>query len=123
MRQRVAAPEMTDIESADKHGDVQEAGVGDMAWVMDRLNELFQPLERHAFDLSHAELKLSLMERLYKNLGLMRRRLVRMAFSVTGPLGFSLVDRRTPSMTGTGPPVAARRCRSNGTANTVPCTA
>ncbi len=79
-------------------GDVQEAGAGDLEWINERAREIMSPLERNAFDISSAELKLAKVARLYANCGLMRNRFVRMAFSVGGPVGFSLVEATTPGV-------------------------
>lgn len=100
--ERVLVTEPEGAEVGQSADEVQEAGVGDMEWVASRLAELFRPLERQALDLSAAELRLDRMARRYKTLGLERRRLVRMAFSVTGPLGFALVELTTPGVCFTG---------------------
>ena len=78
--------------------DVQGAATGDIDWIMERAGELLRPLERTAFDVSTAELRLPRIQRTYSNLGLSRQRFVRMAFSVGGPLGFSLVEVATPGI-------------------------
>lgn len=75
--------------------DVQSAATGDIDWIIERASELMRPLERAAFDITAAELRLGRVQRVYSNVGLQRQRLVRMAFSVGGPLGFSLIEATT----------------------------
>lgn len=78
--------------------DVQSAATGDIDWLVERAAELLSPLERAAFDLTAPELRLARIQRVYSNLGLARQRFVRMAFSVGGPLGFSLIEVTTPGV-------------------------
>ncbi|MBC7794732.1 MAG: PilZ domain-containing protein [Clostridia bacterium] len=78
--------------------DVQDAAIGDIEWIIERCGELMRPLERAAFDITAPELRLGKIQRLYSNMGLGRQRFVRMAFSVGGPLGFSLIEVTSPGV-------------------------
>ncbi len=89
--------------------DVQEATPSDLEWVAERAREVVRPLERNAFDMANAaDLKLGKVQRLYSNVGMVRQRLVRMAFSVSGPNGFSLVEVTTPGVSFPGNTELAR---------------
>ena len=76
--------------------DVQDAAPGDLDWVVERAREAVRPLERSAFDMGNAsDLRLTKVQRLYGNVGIVRQRLVRMSFSPSGPNGFALVEVTT----------------------------
>ncbi|MEL6544211.1 MAG: hypothetical protein AAFQ82_06265, partial [Myxococcota bacterium] len=76
--------------------EVQDSGPGDLPWLLEQLEQRFTSLQRATLDLDGEEIELATTSRRYHRLGLERRRRARMAFSVTGPLGFSLLETTSP---------------------------
>ncbi len=76
--------------------EVQDAGPGDRQWLLDQMDQRFSALHRATLDLVPNELQLESTWRRYHQLGLERKRRIRMAFSITGPLGFSMLESTSP---------------------------
>ncbi|MBN1959761.1 MAG: hypothetical protein JW841_02340 [Deltaproteobacteria bacterium] len=73
-------------------------------WLTTRLAAMHTKRELFALDLNLAELELSSISAAYRNIGLSRRRDLRIAIGVTGPNGFALFEHtsRGVSLTGYG---------------------
>ncbi|MEO1483591.1 MAG: hypothetical protein AAFU77_15895 [Myxococcota bacterium] len=76
--------------------DVRSAGHGDNDWLVTQFEQRFSALRRKTLDLCPEELELATIGREFHKRGLQRRRHVRIAISVGGPLGFSLVETTSP---------------------------
>lgn len=76
--------------------EVQDAGPGDRQWLLEQMEQRFTALHRATLDLVPNELNLDTVSRRYHQVGLERKRRIRMAFSITGPLGFSLLESASP---------------------------
>ncbi len=82
--------------------DIQHAGPPDRDFIIGKLRERWQPLELEALDLTAGQLGLESIGRVFRGLGLERRRLVRMCMSVGGPLGFSLIEQSSAGLNFSG---------------------
>ncbi|MEE8408203.1 MAG: hypothetical protein V3T05_01230 [Myxococcota bacterium] len=78
--------------------EVQAAKSADLDWVVRQLSEHLTPLEISAFCIRPSDLRLADTGKMFHSIGLKRQRLVRIAMSVSGPLGFSLIDQSTPGL-------------------------
>jgi hypothetical protein len=76
--------------------DLHEATAQDLEWVAGELAQAFPPLLHRALRLAPAELRLDETDRLYHAIGLSRRRLVRVAMGVGGPVGVALIEQTSP---------------------------
>ncbi|MBI5509146.1 MAG: hypothetical protein HY903_10370 [Deltaproteobacteria bacterium] len=102
----------------DGAADIQEAAVSDLEWVAARLAERLSPLAVSAYCLKAGELRLEETGRFFHAVGLWRRRRVRLAMSVGGPMGFALVEQSSPgvSLAGTADLVRLFPMRATGPA-------
>jgi hypothetical protein len=78
--------------------EVQEAAAADLEWVATRVGEQLTALELMAMRLHTGELRLEETGRFFHSLGVWRGRRVRLAMSVGGPLGFSLIERASAGL-------------------------
>lgn len=76
--------------------DLHDADAADLDWIGTKVATRFAPLERGALALEQKGMGLGSMRRFYGALGLERRRVVRIAVGVGGPLGFSLIEQSSP---------------------------
>jgi len=79
-------------------GDVYGAKKDDdLDWVLTRLNARHSPVERSALKLeTSGGLRVKRSSPAFQEIGLVHRRLIRIAMSVTGPIGFSIVEQSSP---------------------------
>ncbi len=78
--------------------DVDEATASDCDWIVQKLRDRLGKQELAALDLGPAQLQLPGVGAQYRALGLSRRRVVRLASAVGGPLGFSLLETASPGV-------------------------
>jgi hypothetical protein len=78
--------------------DVNRATASDLDWIGLKLRERYSRHEIAALDFSATQLELEGVGGLYASLGLQRQRAVRIASSVGGPMGFSLIDQSSPGL-------------------------
>ena len=91
-----ATPE--ELSAKEQAHDVQEAQAADLNWITSRLADRLSQLEIVALRLTAGELRLEETGRFFHALGLRRERRVRMAMSVGGPLGFSLIEQSSAGL-------------------------
>lgn len=96
--ERTLVAEVTERAVPNDLAEAQDAGPGDLQWLVEQLRTRTDELTRAVFDLTGAELRLDRVNRLYHHSGLERSRRVRIAFSVSGPVGFSLLESTTPGV-------------------------
>jgi len=78
--------------------DMHDAQNTDLDWIAARLRDRLEPLAVVALRLFPAELRLDDTDRAFHTIGLGRRRAMRMAMSVSGPIGFSLIEQSSPGV-------------------------
>lgn len=78
--------------AADVSDEAHDAGPDDRPWVLRKLEQVLTPLECAAHDITDRQLTGNELGRYYRGVGLDAARIVRLANSISGNLGFSLID-------------------------------
>lgn len=83
---------------ATQPAEASDADRDNLAWIDTKAAGVTHPLEHRAFALNARDLPLDGVQKRYHGAGLERRRRVRLAMSISGPLGFALVEDTTPGV-------------------------